>query len=246
MSDFISFDGVRLAYREIGEGPPVVLLHGLFSSAEINWIRYGTAARIAAAGFRLILPDLRGHGESDKPHDPALWPEDVLARDIEALTLHLGLEAFDLGGYSLGARTVVRLLARGMKPGRAILAGMGLEGIVGAERRQGFFLNVIENSGSFAPGSAEYAADMFLRSTKADGVAIAHLLRVQAWTPLETVRALQTRTLVLAGVDDHDNGSAAELALALPHAAHVSVPGNHMSAVTKPEFGAALAGWLGH
>jgi hypothetical protein len=87
---------------------------------------------------------------------------------------------------------------------------------------------------------------MFLRSTGADGVAIAHLLRVSAWTPLETVRALETRTLVLAGVDDHDNGSAAELALALPHAAHVSVPGNHMSAVTKPEFGAALAGWLGH
>jgi pimeloyl-ACP methyl ester carboxylesterase len=246
VSDFRSFDGVRLAYQELGAGRPVMLLHGLFSSAEINWIRYGTAERIAAAGFRLILPDLRGHGQSDKPHDPALWPEDVLARDMEALIAHLGLEGFDLGGYSLGARTVVRLMARGMKPGRAILAGMGLEGLTGAEARQGFFLNVIEKAGTFAPGTAEYAAEAFLRSTGADGVAIAHLLRVPAWTPLETVRGLETRTLVLAGVDDHDNGSAAELALALPHAAHVSVPGNHMSAVTKPEFGAALAGWLGH
>jgi pimeloyl-ACP methyl ester carboxylesterase len=246
MSEFTSFDGTHIAYTVIGEGPSVLLLHGLFSSAQINWLRYGTAAEIAAAGFQLILPDLRGHGQSDKPHDPAQWPDDVLARDIEALIAHLTLKDFDLGGYSLGARTVVRLLARGLKPKRAVLAGMGLEGIIGAEARQNFFLNVIEHSGSFAPGSAEYAADMFLRSTKADGTAIAHLLRTQAWTSLETIRTLDTRTLVLAGADDHDNGSAQELALALPHAAHVSIPGNHMSAVTKPEFGSAIAAWLGH
>jgi len=247
VSEFKSFDGCRIAYTMIGKGPDVLLLHGLFSSAHINWIKYGTAAEIAAAGFRLILPDLRGHGDSDKPHDPALWPEDVLARDIEALIAHLGLNSFDLGGYSLGARTVVRLLARGLRPKRAILAGMGLQGILGTEARQDFFLNVIENSGSFAAGSAEYAADLFLRSNKADGAALAHLLRTQVWTDLETIRTLDTRMLVLAGEDDHEVGSSAqELALALPHAAHVSIPGNHMSCVTKPDFGAAIAAWLGH
>ncbi|WP_439533394.1 alpha/beta fold hydrolase [Polymorphobacter sp.] len=246
MTDFISFDGTSIAWTEVGEGPPVILLHGLFSSAEINWLRYGTAAEIAGAGFRLILPDLRGHGQSDKPHDPARWPDDVLARDIEALIAHLGLEDFVLGGYSLGARTVVRLLARGLRPRRAILAGMGLQGIIGAQARQDFFLKVIEQSGSFAPGTAEYAADMFLRGTKADGAAIANLLRTQSWTDLETLRRLDTRTLVLAGEDDSDNGSAQELALVLPNAAHVSIPGNHMSTVTKPDFGAAIAAWLAH
>ena len=47
---FEARDGVRLAWREMGEGAPIILLHGLFSSAEVNWIKFGTAARVAAEG----------------------------------------------------------------------------------------------------------------------------------------------------------------------------------------------------
>ncbi len=49
----------------------MVLLHGLFSDAFTNWLRYGHAAAIAARGFRVIMPDLRAHGQSGKPHDAA-------------------------------------------------------------------------------------------------------------------------------------------------------------------------------
>ena len=63
----------------------VVLLHGLFSDAETNWIKFGHAATIAAAGFRVIMPDLRAHGRSAKPHDAAAYPPDVLADDGLAL-----------------------------------------------------------------------------------------------------------------------------------------------------------------
>src|SRR3546814_6812965 len=63
---FEARDGVRLAWREMGEGAPLVLLHGLFSSAEVNWIKFGTAARVAADGFRVIMPDLRVHGRSEE------------------------------------------------------------------------------------------------------------------------------------------------------------------------------------
>src|SRR3546814_12726201 len=59
---FEARDGVRLAWREMGEGAPLVLLHGLFSSAEVNWIKFGTAARVAADGFRVLMPDLPVHG----------------------------------------------------------------------------------------------------------------------------------------------------------------------------------------
>ena len=64
-------DGVELACHEVGEGRPVVLLHGLFSDAQMNWIKFGHAARIAAAGFRVIMPDLRAHGLSGRPHGAA-------------------------------------------------------------------------------------------------------------------------------------------------------------------------------
>ena len=55
-------DGVELAWREAGEGRPVILLHGLFSDAQMNWIKFGHAERIAGEGFRVIMPDHRAHG----------------------------------------------------------------------------------------------------------------------------------------------------------------------------------------
>jgi pimeloyl-ACP methyl ester carboxylesterase len=114
---FTAADGTGLAWHELGEGRPVVLLHGLFSDAFTNWLRYGHAAAIATKGFRVIMPDLRAHGQSGKPHDPAFYPPDILADDGLALIAHLGLTDYDLGGYSLGARTNVRMVVRGAAPG---------------------------------------------------------------------------------------------------------------------------------
>src|SRR3954470_9511620 len=88
---FRSGDGLRLAYREMGEGRPVVLIHGFFSTASVNWVRYGHAAKVAARGYRVVMPDLRAHGDSAKPHDVSAYPPDVLADDGFALIEHLGL-----------------------------------------------------------------------------------------------------------------------------------------------------------
>ena len=111
-----SFDGTELAVHETGEGRPLLLLHGLFSSAETNWIKFGHAGRIAAAGYRVIMPDLRAHGQSGAPHDPAAYPRDVLVDDALSLIDTLGLDDFDLGGFSLGARTTAKLLSAGVTP----------------------------------------------------------------------------------------------------------------------------------
>lgn len=244
--DFLSFDGVRIGWHELGSGRPIVLLHGLFSSGDMNWRKFGAAAEIAGAGYRVIMPDFRAHGVSAAPHEAAAYPQDVLAMDIEALVNHLGLHDFDLGGYSLGARTTMRLLVRGMTPGRVILSGMGLAGLTGGTDRANWFLNVIENADSFKPGSAEYAAAAFMKANAIDGAAVAQVLRAQVSTPLEAIKTIAVRTLVLCGRDDQDNGSAADLAMTLPNAALTEIPGNHMSAVTKPDFGTAIAAWLQH
>src|SRR2546421_4883428 len=130
-SFFPGRDGVDLAYREVGEGRPLVLLHGFTGDAEL-WLRNGQAETIAARGYRVILPDFRGHGRSAKPHDAAAYPLDVLTDDGFALLEHLGLDDYDLGGYSLGARIVVRMLARGATPRRAGVAAQGLRQSLGA------------------------------------------------------------------------------------------------------------------
>jgi pimeloyl-ACP methyl ester carboxylesterase len=244
-ADFASFDGERIAWHELGSGAPIILLHGLFSSGAVNWRRYGAAAEIAGAGFRVIMPDFRAHGESACPKHAGAYPPDVLAMDIEALIAHLGLGDFDIGGYSMGGRAVVRLLARGLRPRRAIIAGMGLAGVTAGADRAAWFIKVAEG-GDFAPGSAEAAAAAFMRQNGIDGTAVAHLLRSQVSTPIEVVRSLATPALVVSGAEDRDNGSAGELAMTLANAALVEVPGNHMNAITRPDFGAAIAGWLGH
>src|SRR5580693_7378751 len=117
---FLGRDGAELAWREIGDGRPVVLLHGLMGSGALM-ASNGPARAIAARNYRVILPDLRGHGDSGRPHDPACYPADVLADDGLALIDHLGLDDYHLGGYSLGGRLVLRLLVRGARPGRAVV-----------------------------------------------------------------------------------------------------------------------------
>lgn len=241
---FTAPDGVRLAWHELGEGRPVVLIHGYISSADMNWIRFGHAAKVAAKGFRVIMPDLRGHGASDKPHDPDLYTPDVLTEDGFALIEHLGLTDYDLGGYSLGARTVSRMLAKGAEPKRAVLCGMGLEGLTKTSRRAGHFRHILTNLGSFPPGTPGFNVQGFIKSTRGDPVALLNILATFTDTPAETIRAFNLPVLVLCGEEDDDNGSAAALAQALPRGELVLVPGGHMSAVVKPELGEALAKWL--
>jgi len=237
-------DGAVLAYREMGEGRPVVLIHGYFSTATVNWVQYGHAAKIAARGHRVILPDLRGHGDSAKPHDAAAYPPDVLADDGLALIEQLGLTDYDLGGYSLGGRTTIRMLVRGATPGRAIVAGMGLDGIVHPGGSNAHFRHILTNLGTFERGSPEWMAEAFLRTVGGDPVALLHVLETSVDTPYEALARIGMPTLVLTGAEDDRNGSAEALAAAVPDGRYAVVPGNHMSAVTKPELSAAIAGFL--
>src|SRR5688500_10101087 len=113
--------GAQLAVPRLGEGRSVLLLHGLFSSAQVNWIKFGHAARLAEAGCEAIMPAVRAHGQSDAPHDPAAYPGDVLVLDFKALIDGLGLDDYDLCGFSLGARTAVRAVLAGQRPRRLVL-----------------------------------------------------------------------------------------------------------------------------
>jgi len=238
-------DGTDLAWRECGEGRPVVLLHGLFSSAEVNWIKFGHAERIAAEGFRVIMPDLRAHGASGKPHDPAAYPDNVLVRDLHELIAHLGLAEYDLGGFSLGARTVLEGVIGGLAPRRAILSGTGADVLTNWSRRSRFFLEAIQRFDSVARGDPHWLSVQFMKTMKVDRVAAAHLLHTMVdHDDADAIKAaFSMPTLVVCGSEDDENGSAEALA-ALLGARFVEIPGTHMSSVTRPELGEAVARFL--
>lgn len=241
---FKTTDDITISVREMGEGRPVILLHGYFSEADTNWIKYGHAKLLAEAGFRVIMPDLRAHGLSDKPHDPAHYPKDILADDQFALIEHLGLIDFDLGGYSLGGRTVARMLAKGCRPRRVVISGMGLEGLSDTGKRAGHFRHVLENLGKHDRGSPAFMAEAFLKTTGGDPVALLRILDTFVDTPIEVLQTFDLPIGVICGADDSDNGSASALADILPKGRLISVPGNHMSAVIKPELGLAIREFL--
>lgn len=241
---FAGFGGAKLALYRLGEGRPVILLHGLFSSADMNWIRFGHAQLLADAGFEALMPDLRAHGDSAKPHDPASYPPDVLVRDAEALVAHLSLDDYDLVGFSLGARTAVRGVLAGLRPRKLVLGGMGLEGLAGWNRRAAFFLDVIARYGTIRPGDPAYMAQQFMKTMAIDREAARLLLGTMEDTPPGALAAITMPTLVLCGAQDDDNGDPDALAAALPDGARATIPGTHMSSVTQPEMGRELVSFL--
>ena len=236
-------DGAELAYREIGEGRPVLMLHGFFTTGTVAWLRSGHAASLVERGHRVIMPDMRGHGDSPKSHDPADYPPDVLTDDALALVEHLGLTDYDLGGYSLGARTIIRMLVRGAAPRRAAVGGAGFEQLLEASGRGTGFRHVLENLGQHEWGSQDWLLEGFLRKVKGDPAALLLVLETPVDTSREQLAAIAVPTLVISGAADEPEAGR-ELAATLPHARFVEVPGTHISASGTPELGEAIATWF--
>jgi pimeloyl-ACP methyl ester carboxylesterase len=132
----------------------------------------------------------------------------------------------------------------GARPRRLVVGGMGLRGLLETGRRSGHFRHVLEGMGSHPRGSPEWLAEAFLKTTGGDPKAMLPLLGSFVDSTEAELRAIDRPTLVVAGADDHDNGSAQDVADLLPDARYAEVPGNHMSAVTKPDFGRAIADFL--
>ncbi|HYE45484.1 MAG TPA: alpha/beta fold hydrolase [Caulobacter sp.] len=241
---FTSFDGETIAVHRLGEGRPVLMLHGFIASARLNWVEPGIAQAVADAGFEVIAPDLRGHGDSAAPEAASAWPGDVLARDQEALAASLGLTDFDLVGYSLGARTAVRCLVRGMRPRRCVLGGMGDSGIMQAGARAAMFEDSIRHGENARDPRAGKYIQARIRAGGLNPQALLGVLASFVPTTAEDLAGLDVPTLVLCGEDDADNGSPERLAAAMPNAKAVRVPGDHLTTVAEPRLAAEMVAYL--
>ena len=119
---FFDSAGVKIHYHDVGSGEAVVLVHGFASTAEHNWGGTGWIAALSAK-YRVIAPDVRGHGLSDKPHEREAYGYASMGADVTRLMDHLGIERALLIGYSMGASIAIELMLS--RPGRfrAIVLG---------------------------------------------------------------------------------------------------------------------------
>ena len=197
-----------------------------------------------------MVPDSRGCGESASPDDPSRFPPDVLADDGFALIEHLRLGDgdYDLGGYSLGARIVVRMLVRGGGgggAGHAIVAGQGLAKVSGPQgggANHGVLTSLV-NGVPIEPDSPDARIAQMTSQAGANPQALLHLLESLVPTPEDALSQILVPTLV-AIVDRDERSDADQLASLLRNASFICVPGDHASAFFAPEFTAAIAEFL--
>ncbi len=169
------------------------------------------------------------------------------ADDGLALIEHLGLGDgdYDLGGYSLGARIVLRMLARGAKPGRAIVAGQGLAKVSGPQGGGASHrvLTALVDGVAIEPGPRDALVAQWISKLGADPRALLHVLDSLVPTPGDALRQITIPALVAIG-DRDERSDADELATRLCNARSVRVPGDHESAFAAPELAAAMAAFL--
>jgi pimeloyl-ACP methyl ester carboxylesterase len=251
--------GFGIAYDDLrppGEAAGTMLLvHGFATSRAECWRRLGWYAAFARQGWRIVAPDLRGHGDSDKPHDPAAYARTELAADLSALMDHLEIGRADVFGYSLGAHLAIGLaLAHPERIDRLILGGVGGHAIDGRGPLRAGAMTLAE---AMRAPDAEAISDPLLRGFRRfaeqqgdDRLALAACSE-GAGRALNAadLAALDRPTLVVAGSLDALAGDPAVLAAALPSAKAVSLPGcDHFTAIPHALFKAAvfdfLDGWM--
>lgn len=252
MFRFTTSDGLSIACHEWGDdatAPPVVLHHGFSASGPINWKAPGIVDTLVAAGRRVVAIDARGHGASDKPHDPAFYGEARMARDVSELIDHLGVPAIDLAGYSMGAIVSLICASQERRVRRLVTGGVG-EGVVatgGVDTRHvpsdAIVQALLVEDVSMIEHPAAAPFRLFADAIGADRKALAAQASVVHATPIALDR-ITAPALVIAGDDDPLAVHPERLAAAIPGARSLVVGGDHRSAVAAPAFAQAIVAFL--
>jgi pimeloyl-ACP methyl ester carboxylesterase len=240
-------DGVVIAYEEEGEGQPVLLIHGFASNARVNWRDTGWYATLAGAGRRVIAIDNRGHGESEKLYEPALYSAAIMAEDARRLLDHLAIERADVMGYSMGARiTAFLAIAYPRRVTRAILAGLAGNMLGGFGHRDAIAAALEAPSLADITDRGVRSFRAFAEQTKSDLKALAACMRSRGpRIDRDLLATVSCPVLVVAGEKDDLAGPVAPLVEAIPGARGLTLAGrNHMNAVGDKAYKEAVIEFL--
>jgi pimeloyl-ACP methyl ester carboxylesterase len=239
-----SSDGIEIAYLDEGAGPAVLLIHGFASNARTNWVDTGWVRHLTREGYRVIAIDDRGHGASQKLHDPAAYATRLMAEDARRLLDHLHIEQAHVMGYSMGARIAAFLaLAHPHRVKTAIFGGLGINMIRGLADTEAIAAALEAESVDDVTNVNARSFRVFAEQTKSDRRALAAGGREAL--AAATVAQITCPVLVAVGSTDGIAGSAAELAALIPGAQALDITGrDHMRAVGDRVYKEGVSAFL--
>lgn len=260
-----SFDDTEIVFEDSGgDGPVVVVIHGLMMTSRISWeTRFDVgedgrlvpvegatlASALRDAGARTVLVDVRGHGESGRSSDPDRYGGDAMARDAQAVVDALDVDAADVVGYSMGAAIAARLLGVEPRLRSVALCGFGPHLVEGGG--EGFAEAATEIGRVFQEDAWDERPDLkiYRYGARLDPVHDFGSIGA-AWigmepVPAERLEAAQVPVLVVNGGNDDGDGDAARVASAIPGAHSVVVgEGDHMMAMYDDAFHDTVVSFL--
>lgn len=241
-------DGVRIAFESVGNGAPILLIHGFASDRVQNWKAPGWYDVLNDAGLHVVAMDCRGHGESDKPYDPAMYAHDIMARDAIAVMDAMGFQAPVVMGYSMGGYLGMHLvMSDTARVERLIVGGVGETYFSSAQSSRDEIVAALE-----APHKRDIANSvgrnfrLFAEQPSKDIKALAACMRGdrKAFAASDLARAAQP-VLVVCGADDEMTGAPDGLAAAFPNGRAVTVARrNHMTTVGDKLYKQAVLDFL--
>jgi pimeloyl-ACP methyl ester carboxylesterase len=253
VKSFKTWDGLEIAYQEWGSeqtgGPPVVLHHGFVADANANWVATGVVDALTAGGRRVIAPDARGHGQSEKPHDPDRYGEQRMARDLTVLLDTIDAPQIDLVGYSMGAIVSLIFASTDERVRRLVIGGVG-SGVIecgGVDRR------AVSNDAIIEALTVEDASSLDVPEAVAfrqladalgtDRQALAAQAR-SVYRGEIALGRISASTLLLTGDTDPLAFRPQVLADAMPDATLEILSGNHIEVLGDPRFMRSIVEFL--
>lgn len=238
---FTSFDNTKIAFTDEGNGEPVLLIHGFISNGS-SWGNTVLKKRLLSSGYRVIIPDLRGNGLSDRPQTAEAYQNDAEIKDLLSLADHLGLKKYVVIGYSRGSIVLAKLLTQETRISKAVLGGMGFDFTNPNWDRRIAFADAF--SGRAPLNDMTEGAVNYAKSINADIKALGLLQDYQPVTSPQELQAIVIKTLVICGDQDRDNGDPEELQKHLPNSQLVIVKGDHNNTYKQVNFAEAIMAFL--
>jgi len=232
---FTSFDDTKIAYTDEGEGKPVLLIHGFINTRK-SWEKTELKQALLDKGYRVIAPDLRGNGDSDKPQDDEAYSKNAEVIDMLFLMGELKIYKYNAVGYSRGSIILAKLLTQTRRIKKAVLGGMGIDFTNPNWKRRIMFRD------AFAGQVTEETKDAvnYAKSVQADLKSLYLQQKYQPVTSKRQLKVIEAKVLVLAGDQDLDNGNPAALQAEIPKSKLKIVKGDHNDTYKTKDFAEAV------